>query len=136
MRKLLRMAVIIGSTVAALMLVPTSASAATCYASSCTFKDPQATGCAADAFTAKSAVRSGRTVELRYSPTCRAAWARLRNGQIGDYFRVWSSGDPSFQGRISEGTSGYTKMVNDAGKFAWACTEYIGPAPDTCTGTY
>ena len=57
------------------------ASAAGCYAASCEGKDPSALGCAADAYTV-AVVYDDRLgyiegLELRYSPTCRANWARL-----------------------------------------------------------
>lgn len=55
----------------------TPASAATCRGGSCTGKDPQSTGCSADGTTV---VETGNErpfrVQLRFSETCRAAWAR------------------------------------------------------------
>jgi hypothetical protein len=57
-----------------------SASAATCFGSSCTGKDPQASGCS-DVNTKTLDHISLSTygsdyVELRYSPTCHAAWVK------------------------------------------------------------
>jgi hypothetical protein len=49
----------------------------------CENKDPQTTGCSADAYNLDSFVRRNAadvkvfTVELRYSPTCRTAWSRV-----------------------------------------------------------
>jgi hypothetical protein len=97
-------------------------------------KDPQATGCAADAITPSSKTISGRKLELRYSPTCRAAWGRISNGVSGDYVSVHSSSGAEYWKGIPFGsTSTYTTMVNDAGLIAWACTT-VGS--DTCTGVY
>lgn len=56
--------------------------AATCYGSTCAAKDPSDTGCSGDAYTVTSrsvtsidAIKF--TVQLRYSRTCRAFWARF-----------------------------------------------------------
>lgn len=55
--------------------------------------DPQATGCAASAYTARythlyalDGTTSGALVELRYSPTCRTAWARVSDGSPYKYY--------------------------------------------------
>ena len=56
-----------------------SASAASCYGSGCTNRDPQATGCSADAYTVDSAPAPDRDFgkgDLRYSPSCGAYWIR------------------------------------------------------------
>ncbi len=59
--------------------------AASCYASQCTGHSAGAEGCSADAYTAEQAnlyddrqtnVVVG-VVQLRYSPTCRATWAKV-----------------------------------------------------------
>lgn len=136
MHKLLRMAAIVDSTVAALMLVPTSASAATCCASCCTFKDPQATGCAADAITAKSAVRSGRTIELRYSPTCRAALGTPPQRPNRRLLPSMEQRRTVIPGPDQRRHQCLHQNGQRRGQIAWVCTEYIGPAPDTCTGVY
>ncbi|MEU4119144.1 DUF2690 domain-containing protein [Kitasatospora sp. NPDC028055] len=106
MRSLARKTATIGATLAlavsGAVLVASPASAATsCYASSCTGKDPATTTCANDAIT----VSTNGDLELRYSPSCRAAWARDRNavpgesvgiqnhpGQESDYSTFTSSG--------------------------------------------
>jgi len=55
------------------------AHAASCYNTTCTGKDPQVQGCAADSTTAWSAFWYTETVGVyfRRSATCQAAWARL-----------------------------------------------------------
>jgi len=56
-----------------------AAAAAGCYAQDCNGKDPQAWGCDGDASTQWSSHYPGSygsTVELRYSPSCGAFWAR------------------------------------------------------------
>lgn len=66
-------------------LPPTQvAAASSCQAfpgnSSCTGQDPQRTGCEADAYTLTVAeVTNTLRAAVRYSPTCRSAWARAVN---------------------------------------------------------
>jgi hypothetical protein len=135
MRKIVSLAVLAVTALAGVAIAPTAASAASCYASSCSGKHPEDTGCAADAITAKSKTYQGRILELRYSPTCRSAWARVRNGHWNDYFEVNSSSGERRGSHVGYNqTSGYTFMVNDAGYFAYACTTNFNP--NTCTGTY
>jgi hypothetical protein len=81
--------------VAALMVavIATPAEAATCSRSKCTGKDPQATGCAADATNLQSRVvknSKGKLVgrvDIRWSPKCGAVWARTRS-ESGKRFLV------------------------------------------------
>ncbi|MDJ0342670.1 DUF2690 domain-containing protein [Streptomyces sp. H10-C2] len=97
--------------------VASPASAATsCYASNCTGLDPAATICANDATT----VDIGFTgIELRYSPTCRAAWARRVGGVRGDSttIKIANTNGQSYSKFVPDSASGnyYTLMVNDAG---------------------
>ncbi|WP_164842369.1 DUF2690 domain-containing protein [Actinoplanes solisilvae] len=125
--------------------VPTAAQAATCYASTCDNKDPEATGCGADAETKQSLANpdGGYRLELRYSPTCRAAWAR---GVAYQSFKVqsFSGGTLRKTAYYDAPTTGsptgfrYTRMVNDAGLVARACIG--GPSqPEStwaCTASY
>ncbi|MFZ3494789.1 DUF2690 domain-containing protein [Streptomyces sp. 5.8] len=91
------------------------ASAATsCYATSCNGLDPSKTTCNNDARTVEVGNGAGN-IQLRYSPSCRAAWARLQ----------WSSGAGTIEVNNDRGnrytasvtSSGsvnvYTRMVND-----------------------
>ncbi|GAB2575061.1 hypothetical protein GCM10027168_04980 [Streptomyces capparidis] len=59
-------------------LVPLSGTsyAASCYGTSCDNKGPQATSCADDARTVKTVNNGDHKVELRWSNTCMAGWAR------------------------------------------------------------
>jgi hypothetical protein len=65
--------------VAAAVIIPAGpASAAVCDGVSCNGLDPNQAGCAADAITPVPPVTDqGLTLELRYSPTCHANWARI-----------------------------------------------------------
>jgi len=56
---------------------PAKASAVTCYGDYCSGVDPQASGCAADAYTATVYNTSIASLQTRYSPTCKTNWARV-----------------------------------------------------------
>lgn len=57
--------------------VATPAQAVTCYGDYCSGKDPQSSGCAADAFTVTSWGNSTFMLETRWSPTCKTNWGRI-----------------------------------------------------------
>jgi hypothetical protein len=113
---------------------------ATCLGPTCTGKDPNATGCASDARTVRSTSVDGIAVELRYSPTCRAAWSRIRNGGSGDIARVENNIGQSYSRSITGGNDVYTPMVNDMNVTARACGTNVQPFPlpnhTACTGYF
>ncbi|MEU1224890.1 DUF2690 domain-containing protein [Streptomyces sp. NPDC005828] len=115
-----------------LLLASSPASAATsCYGSSCNGLDPAATICQNDAQT----VMWGEYValELRYSPTCRAAWARFKNGDEGEIWVQNSLGNKYAVHYPGSGTV-WTRMVNDKDILAMACGTFAkGTA---CTPEY
>ncbi|MFB6958402.1 DUF2690 domain-containing protein [Streptomyces sp. NPDC056309] len=108
----------------------------TCYGSSCTGKEPNGTTCASDAITAKQITSQGRTIQLRYSPSCRAAWGRILGASVGDWIGVQSSSGSYYERRVTSGSDQHTVMVNDAGITAFACgwrneSVFLG-----CTASY
>ncbi|MFJ9559279.1 helix-turn-helix domain-containing protein [Streptomyces fuscichromogenes] len=62
----------------------------TCRGADCTNRDAEQhdTDCWTDAGTRARREISGRVVELRFSPTCQAAWARVTDPHEGDRLRV------------------------------------------------
>ncbi|MFL6163101.1 MAG: DUF2690 domain-containing protein [Jatrophihabitantaceae bacterium] len=106
----------------------------TCYGSSCTGLWPDGTSCAGDAQTVRSTTLSGRLIELRYSPSCRAAWGRISNGAIGDGVQVINSNGAYDYQQIQSGSDVHTRMVNDAGISAYACG-YVGTS-SKCTTSF
>ncbi|MFE5716686.1 DUF2690 domain-containing protein [Streptomyces sp. NPDC056501] len=104
----------------ALISAASPASAATsCYASTCQGKDPATTVCQSDARTVRTAAWG---VELRYSPTCRAAWARKTSGASFDtVIRVHNSQGASAGVYYGGNGTAYTAMVDDKDILAWAC---------------
>jgi Protein of unknown function (DUF2690) len=63
-------------------LQPSASAATSCYATTCTGVDPQTSGCSKDARNIDEHSSGGGLVvyELRYSPTCYAAWTRIKAG--------------------------------------------------------
>lgn len=128
------------------LYVAPAASAATCYASTCSGNDPQTTGCSSDAYTAYTTTAYNAngapvTVELRYSPTCRAAWSRLTNNILasdGATVRQVVGGSDAWQSNPTTDVSlWWSFMVNDANVSSQACyyqggSQYLA----TCTAAY
>jgi hypothetical protein len=65
-----------------------------CWGDWCSGKDPQATGCAADAYTIAAANYNTASLQLRWSPTCKTNWARLVVYPMGwsvfNYGSLWA----------------------------------------------
>ncbi|MFF1906453.1 DUF2690 domain-containing protein [Kitasatospora sp. NPDC058218] len=105
-------------------LAAPTASAATpqvtagCYGSSCADKDPVDMACSTDAYTVDSASSALGTVELRYSPSCKANWARIYDASYGQVFWVESQND--FVQWHAQGATGYSDMIDGSGP-ARAC---------------
>ncbi|MEU6279000.1 DUF2690 domain-containing protein [Streptomyces sp. NPDC047028] len=85
-----------------------------CAGSACTGKDAEAMGCSGDLVTTVKSVAVGTTIlEVRYSKTCGAAWARITGAAQGDQVRVLTGGKTRQSGAISApgDTIAYTPMV-------------------------
>jgi hypothetical protein len=103
------------------------ASAATsCYGSTCNGINPATSVCQSDA---KTVYTTWSGVELRYSPTCRAAWARRVGGINGGVDRIWveNSNGQTYSTNVPSNASEtyFTSMVNDKDIWARAC-ENVG----------
>ncbi|MFD1661989.1 DUF2690 domain-containing protein, partial [Streptomyces caeni] len=97
-----------------------------CGGAGCTGKDPEDMGCGGTRATTTTSVTVGTTlVEVRYSKTCGAAWARITRAAQGDRAEV-SAGAPARKqtGSVTQAadTDAYTPMlaVKDAAE-AKAC---------------
>jgi hypothetical protein len=109
--------------VAAAVVIPAGpASAAVCDGVSCNGLDPNQAGCAADAITPVPPVTDqGVTLELRYSPTCHANWARITPARFNWHFTVYNdNGDKQDERALRNYDSYHTNMVNGNVK-SWAC---------------
>ncbi|MEU8673850.1 DUF2690 domain-containing protein [Streptomyces sp. NPDC048560] len=92
-----------------------------CSGADCAGQDPEAMGCGGElARTVASATVGGSLVEVRYSKTCAASWARITKAAPGDTVRI-SAGADEQEGAVNEGggagtdtaadTDAYTPMV-------------------------
>jgi hypothetical protein len=109
---------------------------------------PVLSGCANDAYTARSAtLASGSIIELRYSPSCRTVWARITNPVVDDnnnysFAIVTRNSDGhTYSCLVPTGAkSCYTPMLNDAGVTSYAKGIYGTYVPEreytATTGSY
>lgn len=106
----LAMTAVLTAMFGALLAPP--ANAASCYGDYCSGKDPEATGCARDAYTVAHARIPGTyaNVELRWSPSCKTNWART----------TWHGSSSSYL-RAVQCATGYTQAgaVGDSGTYVW-----------------
>lgn len=111
-----------------------ASAAASCYGSSCNGVEPNGTTCASDAITAHSTTLSGRTIQLRYSPSCRAAWGKISGATVGNSVDVLNTNGNYQSATVNSGSDTHTRMVNDAGITSDACG-YVGSS-SACTASY
>ena len=121
--------------------------AAGCYATSCDNLGPVSQGCDGDAVTKTSATarnNSSLKVELRWSPTCQAAWARVSDPEGGQWWdrygsiEKWSGYGTGFQRSLSvkfpnPGTD-WTNMLGSSTAYYRVCvrdtaTELVDCSP-------
>ncbi|MFE2036373.1 DUF2690 domain-containing protein [Streptomyces scopuliridis] len=84
-----------------------------CGGDACTGKDPEEMGCGGEFVeTVASATVGTALIEVRYSKTCSAAWARITQAAVGDEVRITAGGETSGQtGEVETATNAYTPMV-------------------------
>ncbi|MFD8260185.1 DUF2690 domain-containing protein [Streptomyces griseoluteus] len=93
-----------------------------CFQENCRGEDPKVAGCAGDAWTAALSRVHGVYVELRYSDSCKAAWARISWGARGDIAKVMADNGASYQEHVHYDTDVYSPMVpSDTSSQARAC---------------
>ncbi|MFE2942821.1 DUF2690 domain-containing protein [Streptomyces sp. NPDC059255] len=82
-----------------------------CAGEACAGKDPEAMGCGGQlARTIASATVGTALVEVRYSETCGAAWARITQAALGDEIRITPVKGESQSGAVETATNAYTAM--------------------------
>jgi hypothetical protein len=122
-----------------------AAAKAGCSGSSCEGYDPNSKGCGSDAYTVASKyLYSGSTqvglVELRYSPSCNANWARVSRyqGSVSYPLKAEAVGNPSgYQAtQLSGSYSVYSNMI-DGNKSVAACGMVcMNNGSPSCTSGY
>ncbi|MFI1657650.1 DUF2690 domain-containing protein [Streptomyces sp. NPDC020472] len=131
-RKLATVGSALGLAASGLLLASAPASAATsCYGPSCTGLDPSTSVCQNDA---RTVATSSIGTELRYSPTCRSAWARQSSNTS---MTVWVESNTGLGQSAYYTGSGtvWTSMIDDKGIVDRACG-YIMGFGATCTSWY
>ncbi|MEU9366041.1 DUF2690 domain-containing protein [Streptomyces avermitilis] len=108
-----------------------------CSGKNCTGKDPENMGCGGELAKTSNSVTVGTTlVEVRYSKTCGAAWARITRAAQGDEVTVASGASAKQTGTVETAadTDAYTPMVavKDAGE-AKACVTLKAAGQKGCT---
>ncbi|MFF2424314.1 XRE family transcriptional regulator [Streptomyces mirabilis] len=83
-----------------------------CSGAGCTGKDPENMGCGGQLATTSTSITVGTTlVEVRYSKTCAAAWARITQAVIGDSVQVTAGTAAKQTGTVVNATDAYTPMI-------------------------
>jgi Protein of unknown function (DUF2690)/Helix-turn-helix domain len=82
-----------------------------CHGERCTGHDPKAMGCGGDAWTAAESRVGQAYVEVRYSNACRAAWARIQWGAVGDRVQIATDDGSPQRGLIHYDADAYSPMV-------------------------
>lgn len=142
------------------VVVPaTSAHAASCSGTECDGQWPDVAGCSGDAYTPsgmavpiKHGTATTGWIELRYSPSCRTAWARVQSyywGGVGEqaYIHRDHATQPAGYECNSHNYSStlkayscYTQMVYDGGAVShasgWAPNWYDGTDDYAVTGEF
>lgn len=82
-----------------------------CFGADCTGKDPENMGCGGQFATTTSRTKVGTAVvEVRYSKTCGAAWARITQATPGDKVQISADGADQ-NGLVNADKDAYTPMV-------------------------
>ncbi|GAA0650175.1 hypothetical protein GCM10009548_14800 [Streptomyces malaysiensis subsp. malaysiensis] len=103
-----------------------------CAGEDCAGQDPQTMGCGAAATTTADVTVGTAYVEVRYSRTCKAAWARITRAAPGDVIEVEAPGAKggaarSQRARVGADGDAYTKMIAvDPTARATACATLTG----------
>ncbi|MFG2499857.1 DUF2690 domain-containing protein [Streptomyces sp. NPDC048441] len=87
-----------------------------CTGKSCTGKDPETMGCGGELATTTTRATIGKAlVEVRYSKTCGAAWARITQAAVGDKVTIGATagtgGGAKQNGTVNADLDAYTPMV-------------------------
>ncbi|MFI9581067.1 XRE family transcriptional regulator [Streptomyces sp. NPDC052236] len=83
-----------------------------CGGAACTGKDPEAMGCGGEFAETVSRTYVGMALlELRYSKTCQAAWARVTLAAPGDTVQVSVGGKTAQSGLVNADNDAYTPMA-------------------------
>ncbi len=96
----------------------------------CNGQDPVATGCGTDGTTLLSIPVSTGTVAVRYSPTCKSAWAHTTNGTVVTLQATITRypGSPSYSSSFVQATGVKSPLVYIGGHQGVQACGYVGNA--------
>lgn len=132
-----RIAVLLGTgalLATGLAAAPNASAATSCLGATCNGKNPAATTCANDARTVADNKQAPiGAMELRYSPSCRAAWGRFKiSAPSGSKIEIKNKQGKKYT-TYGSGKF-YSVMINDKDVKAWACGYFSGNTE--CTWDY
>ena len=93
-------------------VAPLVATNGSCEAAGCVAKDPQASGCGSDAVTISTANVKQMTIYVRYSPHCKAAWAKVTDAAVGFSATVTNAAGEHQTALVHWGYDSYSPMVD------------------------
>ncbi|MDJ0342671.1 DUF2690 domain-containing protein [Streptomyces sp. H10-C2] len=133
-RRILTTGAAFAMAVSGVVFLSSPASAATsCYANGCTGRDPAGTTCQNDAVTVGE---SNVNTELRYSPSCRAVWARQKYAKAGAQLFVENNAGQRYDAWVpGDGVVTWTLMINDKDLLSHACGSPY-PGNVSCSALY
>ncbi|MFD4141612.1 XRE family transcriptional regulator [Streptomyces sp. NBC_00390] len=83
-----------------------------CSGADCAGEDPELMGCGGElAKTVATATVGKAVVEVRYSKTCGAAWARITKAAVGDTVQITVAGKGEQNGLVNADLDAYTPMA-------------------------
>ncbi len=105
-----------------------------CTGADCTGQDPETMGCGGQfADTVAKVTVGGALVEVRWSETCGAAWARITQGSPGDTVSI-TAGSSEQKGAVDADAEAYTPMVaTGEASYAKACATLASGATGCTT---
>jgi hypothetical protein len=83
---------------------------ATCPGTACDGSNPGTQGCGEDARTYKPRVANPAELQLRYSKRCKAVWAKIEAGEVGDRVSVSVADETPLANEVHYGNDQYTRM--------------------------
>ncbi|MDQ0941289.1 DUF2690 domain-containing protein [Streptomyces sp. V1I1] len=106
-----------------------------CSGKACTGQDPEAMGCGGEFAKTVSSATVGKTfVEVRYSKTCQAAWARITQAAPGDALQISVAGKSAQNELVNADNDAYTPMTAVAAPAEAKACATLKTGVTGCTG--
>ncbi|QKW08736.1 XRE family transcriptional regulator [Streptomyces sp. NA04227] len=106
-----------------------------CAGADCTGRDPEEMGCAGEYVeTSDQVVVGTAVVEIRWSKTCQAAWARIKSAAAGDGVRITNADGAKQNSTVGTTTDAYTAMVAAKEPADVTACGILATGTEGCTG--